>query len=93
MDKSHDDWRVITMPKVSWDELNEVMHSIKGTLTKMVGVELMCKKIKVDAIQKMDEVERYCAIVKREASEQLEKLNNIILSQIEEEEDVSNKRS
>lgn len=91
MDKTYDGWRVITMPKVSWDELNDVIHSIKQTLTKIVGIELMCKKIKVDAIQKMEGIEKYCSVVKREAIDELEKINKIILSQIKENGDESSR--
>ena len=74
------------MPQATWEEIDSILHNVKDTLTKMVGIEIMCKKIKVDAVKKMEEIERYCNMVKRDAQSQIDQLNNIILKQIEEEE-------
>ena len=78
------------MPQTSWEELNEIIHNVKDTLTKIVGIEIMCKKIKIDAVSKMEGIEKYCDMVKRDAQNQLDRLNDIILYQIDDKKEEDN---
>lgn len=62
------------MPQVSWNELNDVIHNVKNSLTKLVGVEMMCKK---------SELMRQN--IKQELIKELDKLQDIVLEQADEE--------
>ncbi len=76
------------MPSTTWRELDDIIHRLKNTLTKMVGIELMCKMIKKDAIIKMEEIEKYCIMVKKDAAEEMDILNTIILKFADEKDEV-----
>ena len=55
------------MPDVKWEEINDVIHKCKNTLTFISGAEMMCKKARLSI------------------GEELDKLNEIILNQVEDE--------
>jgi len=48
------------MPKVSWKQLNNIVHNIKNTLCQVDGVERdvcrRCKKLKKDLLTDLDKV-------------------------------------
>ena len=55
------------MPDVKWEEINDIIHKCKSTLTIASGIEMMCKKMRLTL------------------SEELDKINEIILNQAEDE--------
>jgi len=46
------------MPKIKWSDLNDAIHNIKGTLTKITGIEQTCKKIKKEALVELDKLHK-----------------------------------
>ena len=44
------------MPKVQWDELNELVHDVKNTLCQVTKAELVLKKVKKDALRELDKL-------------------------------------
>ena len=63
------------MPEVFWKEVEDIQHEIKGTLTKTAGIEVTCKRCS-------GEVKRYCDEIRKEVQEELDRLNEIILRQV-----------
>jgi hypothetical protein len=90
------------MPSIKWSEIDRILHRTKGTLTKIVGVEKHCQRLlKVIArIPKVSTTEQeeikelgkdiiaYCITVRSEAIAEIEAINEVILSQIENGEDL-----
>ena len=66
------------MPKVKWNELNEIIHAVKNNLCKTTKNELLCKEIKMTA----EEVIRTCKREKKESLRELNKLHKIVLKQV-----------
>lgn len=66
------------MPKVSWDEINDLIHSTKNTLTKVVGVELRCRNVK----KEITKIESSCKGIKEKALGEIDKIHKIILKQV-----------
>ena len=44
------------MPEVSWDDFNDVIHRIKGNLSRIALVEVTCKKIRQDMVEEIDKL-------------------------------------
>jgi len=53
------------MPSVSWEDIDEILHEIKGTLTKIAKIELICKDIRVEVKK---ELEKLNEIILRQAN-------------------------
>ena len=50
------------MPKVSWTELNDLVHEIKSTLSQVDSLELeikkRCKKLKKDLLGDLSKIDK-----------------------------------
>jgi len=46
------------MPKVTWDDLNKEIHAIKGSLTKLTGIEIDLKNLKKKLIGQLDNMNK-----------------------------------
>lgn len=44
------------MPKLKWEELNDVIHRTKGHLTKLAAIELKLREIKKDILTDLDKL-------------------------------------
>ena len=53
------------MPKLFWEELEDIQHEIKGTLAKTAGIEKLCQKIRKEVVGELD---RLNAIILRQAN-------------------------
>jgi len=53
------------MPKLFWEEIDEIQHEIKGTLTKVAKIEKICKDIRSEVKK---ELEKLNEIILRQAN-------------------------
>ena len=44
------------MPKVKWEEINDIIHKCKSTLQLAYGIEMMCKKMRVTLGEELDKI-------------------------------------
>lgn len=46
------------MPKVTWEELNDIIHRTKNAVTKISKVELEARKVKREILSELDELHK-----------------------------------
>ena len=68
------------MPKTTWTKIEEIMHQCKEALQLAYSIELLARKLK--NTKNADRIKEYSIKLRKKIGEELEKLNDIVLEQI-----------